>query len=119
MLIIHGLFLVVHILERLVHGSDLSFLIWLVEVWLVLLLFRLFITSLNLTGRLSSLSIYTLIDQCSLGTLALISADFLQIGESAGPECKAVLQEITKLIDQMLPFDGKALRKLYGADEVR
>ncbi|KAK2979774.1 hypothetical protein RJ640_016306 [Escallonia rubra] len=42
-----------------------------------------------------------------------------QIGESAGPECKAVLQEVTKLVEQRLASDGKALKKLFGADELK
>lgn len=42
-----------------------------------------------------------------------------QIGVSAGPECKAVLQEITKLVDQMLASNGKALKTLFGATELK
>ncbi|XP_073062090.1 probable serine protease EDA2 isoform X2 [Primulina eburnea] len=40
-----------------------------------------------------------------------------QIGESAGPECKSVLQEITRLVDQRLGANDKALRTLFGAAE--
>ncbi|XP_075493229.1 putative serine protease EDA2 isoform X1 [Primulina tabacum] len=41
-----------------------------------------------------------------------------QIGESAGPECKSVLQEITRLVDQRLGANDKALRTLFGAAEL-
>jgi hypothetical protein len=42
----------------------------------------------------------------------------MQIGESAGPECKAALQETTKLIDQKLATDGKALKASFNAADV-
>ncbi|XP_051127088.1 probable serine protease EDA2 isoform X2 [Andrographis paniculata] len=42
-----------------------------------------------------------------------------QIGESAGPECKAALQEITHLVDQRLVSDEKALKKLFGASQLK
>ena len=42
----------------------------------------------------------------------------MQIGESAGPECKAVLQEVTKLVEERLTSNGKALKTLFGAAEV-
>lgn len=42
----------------------------------------------------------------------------MQIGESAGPECKAALQETTQLVDQRLPSNGKELKTLFGAAEV-
>ncbi|KAL3844694.1 hypothetical protein ACJIZ3_002097 [Penstemon smallii] len=42
-----------------------------------------------------------------------------QIGESAGPECKSVLQEITHLVDQRLGSNEKALKTLFGADELK
>lgn len=41
-----------------------------------------------------------------------------QIGESAGSECKAVLQEVNKLVEQRLASDGKALKKLFDASEL-
>lgn len=41
-----------------------------------------------------------------------------QIGDSAGPECKSVLQEITKLVDQQLLSDGVAVKDLFGASLV-
>ncbi|PNX76355.1 putative serine protease EDA2-like protein, partial [Trifolium pratense] len=41
-----------------------------------------------------------------------------QIGESAGPECKAALQEITKLIDQKLVTDKKALKASFNAADL-
>lgn len=41
-----------------------------------------------------------------------------QIGESAGPECKAVLQEITQLVETKLATDGKALRSIFNADDL-
>ncbi|XP_075493243.1 putative serine protease EDA2 isoform X3 [Primulina tabacum] len=43
---------------------------------------------------------------------------YYQIGESAGPECKSVLQEITRLVDQRLGANDKALRTLFGAAEL-
>ncbi|KAA3474436.1 putative serine protease EDA2 [Gossypium australe] len=41
-----------------------------------------------------------------------------QVGESAGPECKAVLQEITELVDQSLETNKKELKKQFGAAEL-
>ncbi|XP_022741136.1 probable serine protease EDA2 [Durio zibethinus] len=44
-----------------------------------------------------------------------------QIGESAGPECKAALQEITQLVDQRLALplsERKKLKTLFGAAEL-
>ncbi|KAK8270491.1 hypothetical protein V6Z12_D11G200400 [Gossypium hirsutum] len=41
-----------------------------------------------------------------------------QVGESAGPECKAVLQEITELVDRSLESNRKELKKQFGAAEV-
>ncbi|WJX88513.1 putative serine protease eda2 [Trifolium repens] len=38
-----------------------------------------------------------------------------QVGESAGPECKAVLQETTQLIETKLATNGKALRATFNA----
>ncbi|KAG9129902.1 hypothetical protein Leryth_007005 [Lithospermum erythrorhizon] len=42
-----------------------------------------------------------------------------QVGESAGPECKAALQEITQLVDQKLASNGKELKQLFGASELK
>ncbi|KAK6150564.1 hypothetical protein DH2020_015496 [Rehmannia glutinosa] len=42
-----------------------------------------------------------------------------QIGESAGPECKSVLQEITRLVDQKLGTNEKALKTLFSAAELK
>lgn len=42
----------------------------------------------------------------------------MQVGESAGPECKGVLQEVTKLVEERLTSNGKALKTLFGAAEV-
>jgi len=38
-----------------------------------------------------------------------------QIGESAGAECKAALQEVTKLVDEQLQSNGSSVKKLFGA----
>ncbi|GFP83258.1 probable serine protease eda2 [Phtheirospermum japonicum] len=42
-----------------------------------------------------------------------------QIGESAGPECKSVLQEITHLADERLGSNEKALKTLFNAAELK
>ena len=42
----------------------------------------------------------------------------MQIGESAGAECKAALQETNKLVEQRLATDAKAVKTLFGAAEV-
>jgi hypothetical protein len=42
----------------------------------------------------------------------------MQIGESAGPECKAALQETTQLIETKLAANGPALRATFNADDV-
>ncbi|CAI9110894.1 OLC1v1010991C1 [Oldenlandia corymbosa var. corymbosa] len=42
-----------------------------------------------------------------------------QIGESAGPECKSVLQEITQLVDERLATDAKGVKSLFGAEELK
>ncbi|KAG0460701.1 hypothetical protein HPP92_020998 [Vanilla planifolia] len=42
-----------------------------------------------------------------------------QVGDSAGPGCKAALQEITKLVDQQLLLDGVALKSKFGASMVK
>lgn len=56
-------------------------------------------------------------------TILSVKASYLdtltQIGESAGPECKSVLQEITHLVDQRLATNDKALKTLFGAAEVQ
>ncbi|XP_068465657.1 probable serine protease EDA2 isoform X1 [Phaseolus vulgaris] len=39
-----------------------------------------------------------------------------QIGESAGPECKAVLQEITQLVEQKLASSGSEVKATFDAD---
>jgi hypothetical protein len=41
-----------------------------------------------------------------------------QIGESAGPECKAALQKVTHLVEQRVASDGKAVKKLFGASQL-
>ncbi|XP_038723175.1 probable serine protease EDA2 [Tripterygium wilfordii] len=44
-----------------------------------------------------------------------------QIGESAGPECKAALQETTQLVEKRLEStdsDRKAIKSLFGASEL-
>ncbi|KAL7104565.1 hypothetical protein ACP275_08G253400 [Erythranthe tilingii] len=61
----------------------------------------------------------------SLASSAVVEAvynftDFdKQIGESAGPECKSVLQEITRLVDQKLESNGKALKTLFSAAQLK
>ncbi|KAL6583232.1 putative serine protease eda2 [Orobanche minor] len=42
-----------------------------------------------------------------------------QIGESAGQECKSVLQEITGLVDERLGSNEKALKTLFSAAELK
>lgn len=42
----------------------------------------------------------------------------MQIGESAGAECKAALQESIRLIEQKLATDGKALKAVFNAADV-
>ncbi|OVA20413.1 Peptidase S28 [Macleaya cordata] len=42
-----------------------------------------------------------------------------QIGESAGPDCKAALQETTKLVDEKLVSDRTAVKTLFGAAELK
>lgn len=42
----------------------------------------------------------------------------MQIGVSAGVECKAALQEINQLVEQQLTENGKALKAQFGASEV-
>ncbi|KAL6905188.1 hypothetical protein ACP4OV_002789 [Aristida adscensionis] len=38
-----------------------------------------------------------------------------QVGESAGPECKAALQETTKLVEERLLSDSSSVKALFGA----
>ncbi|RXH75046.1 hypothetical protein DVH24_029767 [Malus domestica] len=60
----------------------------------------------------------------SLASSAVVEAiyDFTefdrQIGESAGPQCKAALQETTRIIEQSLTTNGKAIRALFGASQL-
>ncbi|XP_011090436.1 probable serine protease EDA2 isoform X1 [Sesamum indicum] len=42
-----------------------------------------------------------------------------QVGESAGPECKPVLQEITRLVDQRLGSNAEAVKTLFNATELK
>lgn len=42
----------------------------------------------------------------------------MQIGESAGTECKAALQETTQLVEQKLATEGTAVKTLFGAAQV-
>ncbi|KAL1536646.1 putative serine protease eda2 [Salvia divinorum] len=41
-----------------------------------------------------------------------------QVGESAGPECKAALQEITNLVEHRLESNQKELKKLFNASKL-
>ncbi|XLT10769.1 hypothetical protein HN51_056562 [Arachis hypogaea] len=60
----------------------------------------------------------------SLASSAVVQAVFdftefdQQIGESAGPECKAVLQETTQLIEQKLAINGRSLKASFGAADL-
>lgn len=42
-----------------------------------------------------------------------------QIGVSAGPECKAVLQEVTQLVEERLKSNEKELKSAFGASELK
>lgn len=42
----------------------------------------------------------------------------MQIGVSAGPECKAALQETNQLVEQKLATNGGALKRMFDAAEV-
>ncbi|KAI3519181.1 hypothetical protein L1887_08208 [Cichorium endivia] len=42
-----------------------------------------------------------------------------QVGESAGPECKAVLQEVTQLVEEKLASNSKALKTTFGASQLK
>ncbi|KAL9992014.1 hypothetical protein Hdeb2414_s1246g00995411 [Helianthus debilis subsp. tardiflorus] len=41
-----------------------------------------------------------------------------QVGESAEPECKNVLQEVTQLVEEKLASDAKVLKATFDATEV-
>ncbi|XP_062102528.1 probable serine protease EDA2 [Humulus lupulus] len=41
-----------------------------------------------------------------------------QVGVSAGPECKVVLQEITQLVEHKLATQGNSVKALFGAAEL-
>ncbi|KAH7519952.1 hypothetical protein FEM48_Zijuj08G0091900 [Ziziphus jujuba var. spinosa] len=41
-----------------------------------------------------------------------------QVGESAGPECKAALQETNQLIEERFKTNGKAVKRMFGAAEL-
>ncbi|OEL18499.1 putative serine protease EDA2 [Dichanthelium oligosanthes] len=42
-----------------------------------------------------------------------------QVGESAGPECKAALQETTRLVEQQLLSDSRSVKTLFGAQTLK
>uniref|UniRef100_J3N417 Serine carboxypeptidase S28 family protein n=1 Tax=Oryza brachyantha TaxID=4533 RepID=J3N417_ORYBR len=42
-----------------------------------------------------------------------------QVGESAGPECKAALQETTRLVDEQLRVDSYSVKALFGAETLK
>ncbi|KAG9442936.1 hypothetical protein H6P81_018790 [Aristolochia fimbriata] len=42
-----------------------------------------------------------------------------QVGESAGPDCKAALQEVTKLVEERLGSNEKAVKDLFGASKLK
>lgn len=42
----------------------------------------------------------------------------MQIGVSAGPECKAALQETNQLVEQKLAVNGEAVKRMFDAAEV-
>ena len=42
----------------------------------------------------------------------------MQVGTSAGAECKAVLQETTQLIEHKLASNGEELKASFNADDV-
>ncbi|GMP27229.1 hypothetical protein CsSME_00003312 [Camellia sinensis var. sinensis] len=42
-----------------------------------------------------------------------------QIGVSAGPECKAALQEVNQLVEQRLVTNGKELKTMFSAAELK
>uniref|UniRef100_A0A0D9XLG2 Serine carboxypeptidase S28 family protein n=1 Tax=Leersia perrieri TaxID=77586 RepID=A0A0D9XLG2_9ORYZ len=42
-----------------------------------------------------------------------------QVGESAGPECKAALQEVTRLVDEQLQLNSHSVKALFGAQTLK
>ncbi|XP_051192663.1 probable serine protease EDA2 isoform X2 [Lolium perenne] len=42
-----------------------------------------------------------------------------QVGESAGPQCKAALQETTRLVDEQLRSDSHSVKALFGAQTLK
>ncbi|XP_074264393.1 putative serine protease EDA2 [Silene latifolia] len=42
-----------------------------------------------------------------------------QVGISAGPECKAALQEVTQLVEERLKANAKEIKSLFGASELK
>ncbi|RLN19459.1 putative serine protease EDA2 isoform X1 [Panicum miliaceum] len=42
-----------------------------------------------------------------------------QVGESAGPDCKAALQETTRLVEQQLLSDSRSVKTLFGAQTLK
>nr|GEV86423.1 probable serine protease EDA2 [Tanacetum cinerariifolium] len=42
-----------------------------------------------------------------------------QIGESVGPECKAILQEVTQIVEKQLDSDGESIKTKFGASELK
>lgn len=42
----------------------------------------------------------------------------MQIGESAGPACKAALQETNQLVEQRFAINKEEVQALFGAEEV-
>lgn len=42
----------------------------------------------------------------------------LKIGDSAGPECKEALQEVTRLVDEQLQSGRNSVKQLFGASTV-
>uniref|UniRef100_A0A0E0EZU2 Uncharacterized protein n=1 Tax=Oryza meridionalis TaxID=40149 RepID=A0A0E0EZU2_9ORYZ len=40
-----------------------------------------------------------------------------QVGDSAGPECKAALQEVTRLVNEQLRLDSRSVKALFGAEK--
>jgi hypothetical protein len=48
----------------------------------------------------------------------LVPVNFIEIGESAGAECKATLQETTQLVEERLASNKQAVKALFDAAEV-
>ncbi|KAL4577696.1 hypothetical protein LXL04_013807 [Taraxacum kok-saghyz] len=61
----------------------------------------------------------------SLASSAVVNAVYnftefdQQVGESAGPQCKAVLQEVTRLVEEKLASNSKALKTTFGATQLK